>query len=322
MICKDCEMEVDKIGKSTGICHKCAIRKNNCDYRKKPYIPLKDLKGTAEYNRAMSRRNTDSNINLLTVEANTEIKSLETIGNLEGIELTQRKIANEAVDTDIEDAIKRLNLDTTLLNIPLTFVLDSFCNIFDKTIIKTKETMTKEYDTLIADRLHYLLNTDEYEEICKVGLEQKYIQSKRVVVKNELRFYEPFRDLIDSLLNDAVYKEQIRVAIDEYKRIKEELNDPKYVTDTLSMQDKDFTVPSNNNILRSIAERKRQKRFYCAVGCYNLYGSKDKALLEVNNGILAVDEEDARNKFKLFLRNKFDSVVYSEKDFVIKEMGL
>ena len=60
-ICKDCEMEVDKLNLD-GICHQCYIRKTNNAYLNKkngtnnPYIPLKDIKGTKEYNRVMGRR--------------------------------------------------------------------------------------------------------------------------------------------------------------------------------------------------------------------------------------------------------------------------
>ena len=60
-ICKDCEMEVEKLNKE-GICHQCYIRKTNNVYLNKkngtnnPYVPLKDIKGTIEYNRVMGRR--------------------------------------------------------------------------------------------------------------------------------------------------------------------------------------------------------------------------------------------------------------------------
>lgn len=319
MICKDCEMEVEKVSKKTGRCHKCTIRKNNCDYKKIEYVPLKDLKGTPEYNRVMGRRYHGTKTAEIVVD---KINEKEIKSDVEQIEDTQRKIANETVDKDIQDAIERLKIDKSTLNLPFMFVLDSFCNIFDKSIIRAKEVMQKEYDTLIADRLHVLIHTDEYAEICKVGLEQKYIQEKRVIVKNEMKLYEPFRTFVDSLLNDEIYKEQIKIAIEDYKRIKEELNDPKYITDTLSMQDKDFVMSFNKNTMRTIVERKKQKRYYCAVGCYNLYGNKDKALLEANGGMIATDEKEAKEKFKQFIKTYFDTVVYSEKDIIIKEMAL
>lgn len=61
MICPDCEMEVDKLTRK-GICHKCNVRLNNVNYRNKKfgtsdaYIPLKYIKGTPEYNKAMGKR--------------------------------------------------------------------------------------------------------------------------------------------------------------------------------------------------------------------------------------------------------------------------
>lgn len=57
MKCPDCEMTVDKLNRN-GVCHQCGIRMNNVTYLNKkngtnnPYIPLKKLKGTTEYNRS------------------------------------------------------------------------------------------------------------------------------------------------------------------------------------------------------------------------------------------------------------------------------
>ena len=56
MKCPDCEIEVDSLVKSTGTCKLCYKRYQNMKYRKVEYIPLKDIKGTNEYNRAMGRR--------------------------------------------------------------------------------------------------------------------------------------------------------------------------------------------------------------------------------------------------------------------------
>ena len=322
MICKDCGMDFEKLS-TTGICSKCAKRKNNASYRKIPYVPLVVLKGTPAYNIAIGKRfggieNAPVDIvQDIQQDIQQEPKILEADVSTED---TQRQLAIDTVNKDIEDAIKRLNINEKTLDIPFELVLDSFCNIFDKTIIKSKELMQKEYDTLIADRLHVLLHTDDYKEICQVGLEEKYIQEKRVVLKNELRLYDPFKTIVDNLLNDEIYKEQIKIAIEEYQQVKEKLVEAKYVTDTLSMKGKDFVKSYENNTMRTIVERGKNKKFYCAVGCYNLYGNKQKDLLEVKGGIVATDEADAKEKFKKFIKTYFDSVVYTDKDIIIKEM--
>lgn len=56
IICPDCEMQVDKLVSSTGTCMLCYKRMQNRKYRNEPYIPLVQLKGTPEYNRAIERR--------------------------------------------------------------------------------------------------------------------------------------------------------------------------------------------------------------------------------------------------------------------------
>lgn len=56
MICPDCEMEAKKMMGSTNTCTLCYKRYQNMKYHKKEYVPLKDIKGTKEYNRAMGRR--------------------------------------------------------------------------------------------------------------------------------------------------------------------------------------------------------------------------------------------------------------------------
>lgn len=325
MICPDCEMEVEKVGKISGICPKCQARKNNFSYYGKKYVPLKDIKGTLAYQQAMSHRlsHMQKKLNTNNVKKD-DIKSNEVKNNeVKSNEVVQKEKAKDIVVNDIEDAIKRLGINTDVLNTPFSFIIESFSKMLDKSIVKDKNIMLKEYDTLIADRLHLLLQTDDYNEICRIGLEQKLIQEKRLKLKNEIKLYEPFRELIDYLLEDEVYKIKIRIALERYEEAKKELENPKYTTDTKSMEDKDFTMPSSSRTLqRSLNERKKLKKYYCAVGCYNLYGSKEKCLFELDNGLLASDEEEAKQKFKSFLKNHFESVTYYDKDIVIKEMSI
>lgn len=56
MICPDCNMEVERLVNSTNTCVLCYKRFQNMKYHKKEYVPLKDIVGTKEYNKAMSRR--------------------------------------------------------------------------------------------------------------------------------------------------------------------------------------------------------------------------------------------------------------------------
>lgn len=79
MICPDCEMEADKLVNSTNTCILCYKRYQNMKYHKKEYIPLKDIKGTKEYNRAMGRRlstkQKNQSDNKSNIKSNTKPKS-------------------------------------------------------------------------------------------------------------------------------------------------------------------------------------------------------------------------------------------------------
>ena len=55
MKCPDCEMEVDKLVHNLR-CKKCQVRYTNCKHRNIEYVPLVNIKGTNEYNRAMGKR--------------------------------------------------------------------------------------------------------------------------------------------------------------------------------------------------------------------------------------------------------------------------
>lgn len=56
-ICPDCEQETDKLVSTTGTCIQCYKRFQTAKTKKIEYIPLVNIKGTKEYNRAMGRRN-------------------------------------------------------------------------------------------------------------------------------------------------------------------------------------------------------------------------------------------------------------------------
>ena len=94
MICKDCEMEVDKLNKQ-GICKQCQTRINQLRYRNKkdgtnkPYVPVKDLKNSnkkedlIEYKRIMNKRKSAVKIKskettnkVINTQKNQEIKEL------------------------------------------------------------------------------------------------------------------------------------------------------------------------------------------------------------------------------------------------------
>lgn len=179
--------------------------------------------------------------------------------------------------------------------------------------------LKNEYEVFIVDRLHKLLYTDNINEISQIGLEQKYIEEKRAELKKELVLYEPFKEIIDEMLADEIFKTKLDVAIEKYEDIKRKYENQIYVTNTLSMQGLDFTVKSKNEIVeRKLLEGKKIKRYYVAVPCNNLYRNPGKTLFEAKDGIFAENEEQAKHRLKEILKD-FKGVFYNDKDIIIKE---
>ena len=301
MICPDCEFEYEKLNRN-GVCKKCAQRMADAKYRNKEYVKLKDLRGTKLYDTVINHR-----------QPKTKVKEKDNIKR------DERSLAKEIVENDIQDRIKRLNIKEDLIKVPFEFVLESFVRVFSKEIINTKKLIKNEYDVLITDRLHKLLHIEDFNEIAQVALEQKYIEEKREIIKKELNLYEPFREIIDELLNDEIFKTKLDLALEKYYDLKKLYENPVYVTDTLSMQDLDFTIKSRTGtVKRKLAERKPMYRYYASVPCNNLYGNPEKTLFEANGGIVAENEEVAKERLKDILK-QFNNVFYNDKDIVIKK---
>ena len=311
MICPDCEFEVEKLNKK-GICKRCAKRVADAKYKDREYIPLKDCKDSRAYKIVKKR-----------IEIESEKENKELIEEKVESEIERKKdriqIAEEVVEKDIKDRIKKLNINPNIVEMPLELVLESFVRIFNKSIVNEKTLLKNEYEVFITDRLHKLLHTDDFDEIAQIGLEEKQIEERRTKLKRELNLYSPFSDIIEDLIKDDVFKARLDVAIDEYERIKKSYEKQIYVSNTLSMQDLDFTIKSKNKIVeRKLAERKPMKKFYAAVPCNNLYGNRDKTLFEANGGIIAENEEIAKQRLKDILK-QFNGIFYNEKDIIIRE---
>lgn len=321
MICEDCEFEVKKLN-SEGICKDCAHRKSQAKYLGKPYVKIRDLKGTNWYDTLVERRKNkglffSKDMNTIIAEKIThEIRQKEDLK--QDLSIDKQK-AEEIVDKDIEDRIKKLNLHKSLIQTPIDIILQAFIRIFDNSIINEKTLLKNEYEVFITDRLHKLLFTEDVNEIAQIGMEQKYIEEKRCNLKKELNLYAPFKELINELARDEIFKTKFNIAVEEYEKTKSEYENYKYMTNALSMQDLDFTIPGNVEVLnRKLAERRPIKKFSGSVPCNNLYGNKEKTLFETKVPILAESEEQAKNILKNMLK-QFKGVFYNEKDIIIKE---
>lgn len=309
MICPDCELEVEKLTRA-GICKQCGSRKANAKYYKKEYVKLKDIKDSNEYKRVLAKRNSAK------IKKSEQKKKEIT----EDDELKQK--AKEVVEKDIEDKIEKLNIERYNIKIPFNFVIECFTAIFDQSIIKDKMLLRNEYDVLITDRLHKLMWTDDVKELQQIALEQKYIQEYRSKLKQELKLYEPFKEIIISIMQDEILNTQIQNALSEYKKIKKEIDNPLYITNTLSMQnDEHVKQVEAVTTKRKLCERKPMQRWYASVPCYNLYGNPEKSLFEAKDGIVAVDEAHAKDVLKHIL-SSFNNISYNDKDIVIREFSL
>lgn len=92
MICPDCEIEVEKLIKSTNTCMSCYKRMQDAKYHNKEYKPLKDIKGTTEYNRAMGRK-----LAAMERKNRVEVKTKPQVT----VKTTKYKIEPDIINTEI-----------------------------------------------------------------------------------------------------------------------------------------------------------------------------------------------------------------------------
>lgn len=319
MICPDCELEVDKLT-SRGMCKRCYKRIYSCKSRNQEYVPLREIKGTTEYNRAMGK--------ILATEKRkggaenkTSIKKEKTSKNNEVIikKSPYSSLKEEyylKVSKDIESAfneekikqdyIKHKNLDEWI---------ETFFGLLDENgFIMDAKRGENVFNRLFLLYKHAQENVswEDVDKLNEIGYDQKALSELRRPTKDLLDYYTVINDMIVYLRQDRKFMEMFYEARIQMEKKAQYHKDPKYYAEVASdLVDDGFILGINP---------KKNKLYDCTVWCFNLNGNSNKRLFRLKNGMIAKSETDAKLKFKAFLIDKFSTLRYKEEDIHIEEV--
>lgn len=327
MICPDCEMEVIKLN-TAGICHQCAIRKNNVSYQNrkngtnKPYVKLKDLKGTKEYNRVMGRRLAESNKNSRDL-IKSKPKNVSIIKSTYQIKenKSNTNMIKDLINKDLEKYYKDLNINPKDNFIPLEIIFEWFYGLCQQSnYIDDLLTKKKIFDNLIVNALHELKNPQDYPDFYAViGEKIALIQKQRTPIDNEYEKYKQIEPIFNYLRENKDFINLLSTCRVNLLDMIEKIKDPKYITDAPSMQHYDFTISPTNNIpLKKLNTEKIKIRYYFKIKRVKyLYGNPNYQEFIYSSNISADNENEAKTKFIEYIRRDFPNLVFNTKDIVI-----
>jgi hypothetical protein len=345
MICPDCELEVDKLT-TRGICRSCYKRYYGEMKRKGYYLPIKDLKGTIEYNRAMGRR-------LATIEKNKnkDVKPTKRgrPSKLDNLFKTkaERILEERAIKTDVvedttptikeskpafnesvyNDYLAKVNNDIDLAfknnNLTQDYLkysdiskwIDMFFNLLQIDGFITDSRRAKAiFNGLRIDYQHCLesLDIEDTDSILKWGYMSKILLDLRRPTAEIVDYCDILDPIIKYLQKDSDFLALLREARDKAEeRSIIHKSHTYYTRESELVREEDFVI----------GKATKPKLFDCTVMCSNLFGNPDSQLFRLNGGIKALNKEEAYNKFKSFLKEKFDSLVYYDDDINVREVN-
>ena len=330
MLCPDCEMEVDRLVGSTGTCIACYRRYQNMKYHKMDYVPLKDIKGTPEYNRAMRKRL--SSTNKTTKKKTTKNSRDYNIKNVTVKSVTKNSVEKE-VNTDIEALFKEKGVNVSINYLPVEFMIEWLYDLCQEINYIGDLNLQKQlYDTLVSGYLHVLKNPESNsfsdEEFANISKKIKIIQDKRTPVDAELDKYNVVAPVFEFLQNNTEFKTLIQDCRINLKKMLGATENPVYKTNIKSLQDYDFVSPTSSEKIRKLnlikSENVSSKQHYYKVKINkvrNLYGNKSYTEFIYDKVIYAVNEDEARKNFLAFMKKDFSNVVFNESDVVLTEVS-
>lgn len=326
MLCPDCELEVDHLVKSRGICNACYRRYQNSRYRKIDYVPLKDIKGTSEYNRAMGKRNGASKRKK---SAKTKDYKIENVTMKKSMGIID-SVARE-VNTDIENLFKEKGVDTNINYLPIEIMIEWLFNLCQEINYIGDLSLQKQlYDTLVSGYLHILKNpeSDSFstDDFANIGRKIKIIQDKRTPVDIELDKYNVIAPVFEFLQNNKDFKNLIQDCRIKLKKLLNDTESPVYKTNITSLQNYSFVEPTNSekirklNLISSNSVSKRMHNYNIKIlKVRNLYGNKNYTEFVYDKTISAVNEDEAKKNFLAFMRKDFSNVIFNESDVIVSE---
>jgi len=323
-VCKDCGQDYGKLTRD-GICNYCARRRANCNYLKKDYIPLIKIKGTVEYNRAMGKR------------ASSEAKKIE-----EGRSIKQQvtkkkpepkpKIKEEPKKSNIKEAVEKdltkYYTDKGILVkndfLPLEIIYEWFFSICQKeNYMMDLDRRRQVYDMLIVDYLHELkhANLADRTYFADIGEKIAIVQQMRTPVDNEVDKYKVIEPLILKIQeNEELMKLLIDTRIKLIEKCKAQ-QDPKYISNTPSLQEHDYVIKSVNDEgpIRKISKPNLRNKYRARIlNVRGLYGNPTPQTFEYKSSLFANSAEEARQNFLDYLKRDFPTLIYKTSDVIIE----
>jgi len=330
MICPDCELEVSKLT-TRGICRSCYKRYYGEMKRKGYYLPIKDLKGTVAYNRAMGRRlstieksksttekpkrGRPTNVNKVNKEESTPKESkVENNNNKFNQDLYNTYLSK--VNKDIKSAFENNNLTQDYLKYSnISEWLNMFTNLLKPdNFISDSRRAKSIFNDLKLDYQHCLesLEISDIDNILKWGYISKILLDLRRPTAEIVDYCDILEPIVKYLQEDRTFMSMLREARDKAEEKAEIHKSHTYFTrESELVGEEDFVI----------GKAIKSKLFDCTVMCNNLFGNPESQLFRLNGGIKASSKEEAYNKFKSFLQNKFDSLVYYDDDINVREVS-
>lgn len=328
MICPDCEMETDKLVSTTGTCMFCYKRQQNKKYKGEEYIPLKDIKGTIEYNRVMGRRNSTKAKHKPTTAKKpgrpkkaTALNEYNTNNYISLITKISLEVEDE-VKKDIENFFNKKGIKDTQ-HIPLEIIFEWFYTLCqENNYIEDLKLEKQCYDTLIINYMHELkADIQDETTYTKVGKKIAMIQNRRTPIDNELDKFNKIKSVFDYLKNNQEFMSLLQDARVELLKLIEKQKDPKYISDTPSMQKYDFVIQPVNKeepVVRKINNPTIKNEYTIKIlKVRNLYGNPSYQPFNYTSTITASSIEEARASFLAFMKRDFPNVTFNTKDVII-----
>lgn len=318
MKCPDCEMEVDSLVKSTGTCKLCYKRFQNMKYRQMDYVPLKDIKGTIEYNRVMGRRLGAQKRNKTTKQPKQNKNIIKTSSSLD--ELRQR--AKAEVQIDVEHYRKSKDIKPLdISSIQLVQAFDLLHTILINDIGKQINLNKQIFDMLMLDYFHEVkpnMAFDNLEAYALHGAKEECIQELRTPIIELDGVYK----IIDEAFSK--FRENIEF-MNIVKKTKTELDiylanhqNPVYLTTTPSLQKYDFVVNKDKDLPRAVSRPNRQNKYYAMIRkVKGLYGNSNYQPFHYKPAIYANDMDEAKQIFLDTIQKDFGNLIFNTKDVMI-----
>lgn len=326
MLCKDCEMEVNHLVSTTDTCDACYKRMQNCKYRGIDYVPLKDIKGTSEYNRAMGKRlkaAEKNSVKKVPAKRGRKPKKAETKDYIIKNVTSKKDDVILEVENDINHLFEEKGAKQNVNYLPLDLMfnwLHGLCQ--EDNYIKDLELTKQLYDTLIVGYLHVLKNPESDlftdTEFANISRKMKVVQNKRTPIDFEIDKYNIVKPVFDYLHNDKTFLDLISDCRIELIKFLNNSKNPTFKSNIESLKDYSFVTEAKEEKIRKISTPKTKISYAIQIkNVRGLYGNQSPQTFKYDKPVYAESVEMAKKNFKSYLKDAFPNIAYRDEDMQV-----